>query len=246
MSEIEDVNEWPGLSTAECDALAIHFKEDRWIIEVGLMGSKWFDYRLMHPAEATWHYIAALEKAYRQRFAAEVDRARAEFIRFVKPRDLLLADPRRRTDAVTEELWSKRKNDVAGAWYGRQVADAMGMPYEVFTSLALENRMRFWRQRYMPRPSHLYSMEIVEKVAEKWEEMQTARLYVAKHPSYAAAAYCGMPWQDDHHEWLFAQAGRRQNASAIIARFLNEELLPEEKLATRFDAETVERIRSYI
>lgn len=200
-------------------------------IEDGLFSTKWFDYRQLHPVQSAYLYASAFESIYRRFYAEVKDRRAAEHIKVFKVDDIF-AEP----------------NPVARAlWQGRMVADAAGMPYDVYIRLSLKHRLRGWRQRFLPRPSHLYQEDIYLKVVAEWEELQSARLYVAESPFYTNERYRGLKSQNDHHEWLFAQAIKRADVMPFLARFvLDDKTLPAEKVAARYGEETVSRLREYV
>jgi len=228
MTETADI-----MTGEEMDLLAYRYVQKKFLqFERLLAHTKWFDYRFLHAVEATKLYVAAFEKEYRAAYASTFSTLNAQYVKVTGWADMM-------------KDMEKHKAMFAGFWRGRQVADAMGMPYDLFIRLALKERLRFWKRRYMPNPSMLYSDIIVERVAELWKERQSARLYVGDHQNYRLHRYIGTQAQNDHHEWLFAQAQLRSNPQYQLARFIKDELLPEEKVKTRVGQETFERVLSY-
>ncbi len=207
------------LTWTECDALALtHIRKDWTALERPLFQSKWFDYRFMHPVHASYLYTYYWSKAYKTYYEKSFDARAAEHIKPLKD----------------DDLFRNNKMLIAGIWRGRQCADAIGMPYELFLHLAMSEALRYWKQRYMPRPTHLYSHDIVTRVTAKWEELQSARLFYAAHSDYRLHHYKGTQAQDDHHEWLLTQAGKRSDPTAVLRRLFEQDLLPPEKVAMRF------------
>lgn len=207
--------------------------------DLELYKSKWFDYRFMTPLQATRAYIDQWGAIYRRIYAREFDRQTAEYI---KPLDW---------DHIRRRLTQGDKKTSAhlaftGCWRGRQIADALGMPYEIYIDLALTYRMRRWKQRHMPQPHHLYHEFDVEKVQNRWIELQSSSLYLAEHPAYMVQNYQGVESQNDYHEWLFAQAGKRSNPPELIARFIDEDRLPLDKVRARFDDDQFELVERYL
>lgn len=199
--------------------------------DLDLFKTKWFDYRMMTPLQATHAYIEAYAQVYRRIYASEFDVMRAEH---VKPIDF---DKLR---VGIKNGSTKEKTRFVGCWHGRQVADFIGMPYLEYIDLAMTYRMRRWKQGYMPQPQHLYHEYDVEKIVERWEEMKTGRLYLAEHHAYLTQNYQGIAHQDDYHEYLFDMAGRRANKHSLLARFIDDDRLPFEKVKGRLSPDEFE------
>jgi len=203
--------------------------------ECALYSTKWFDYRFLHPFEATCLYIEQYGRIFREKYAGHLDRKSANFVKVPKVADIIDChdDP-------------QMKRTITGCWRGRQVADGLGIPYDVFIRLAIDERMRFWRRKYMPQSFQLYSPEVIEGVDQQWEIRRKGRLYYSTHENYRNERYVGTPAQNQHHEWLFEQAYDRKNPPSVIARFVEENLLPIEKVEARLTAEELERVQSYL
>lgn len=202
-----------------------------------LFSTKWFDYRRMTPLQATTAYIKCYSKVSRDIYARDIDYARAEHIKFVTVTDLFAALAR-------DEAKAKRK--LTGFWRGRQVADALGMPYELYIEHAFTFRMRRWKRAYLPQPEHLYHEYDVEKIQELWEELQGGRLYLPDDPAYLVQNYKNIPYQNDFHEWLFKQARLRTDEAFTLAEMINRDMMPIDKVADRVEAQVYERVESYL
>lgn len=206
--------------------------------------SKWFDYRHMTTLQATHAYIEAYGGIYRRIYAREFDRERAEHIRPINF-DLVLAALRPNAQADEKKV-KKAKMQLVGCWRGRQVADAIGCPYDVYIDLAFTYRMRRWKQNQMPQPQHLYHEYDVEKIVARWEELQASRLYLAEHSAYLVENYQDLPQQNAYHEWLFKQAELRSNPHEFVARFIEEHRLPIDKARSRYDGHAWSMIERYL
>lgn len=202
-----------------------------------LFRTKWFDYRMMTPLQATEAYIDAFAEIYRSFFATEIDRRCAKHVRI--PTYAALVEGVEAGDR-------KAKTFMSGCWRGRQVADALGMPYREFIHTVMGYRLRFWSQDHLPRPHQLYNMADVERTQARWEDMQKGRLYLAEHPVYMIQNYCDLAHQNDYHEWLFAQAATRMNPWETLAIMVNDDMLPLSKVEARFDEEMVERVHRHL
>lgn len=209
-------------------------------LELGLYTAKWFDYRHLTPIQATALYIENYGEIYRHKYEQNYDVLTAELISTDTFSKLLV-------DIDNPKKATKTRTKVSSYWRGRQFADALGIPYEVYIDLAIEYRLRYWKQRYLPKPGHLYGDMILEKVQVRWEEIQPSRLYLADHPVYLAQNYCGLPHQDDYHEWVFYQAHIRTDTPLFLARMINTHVLPEGKVRGRVsetEMMTIEQLMS--
>ncbi|OCP21878.1 MULTISPECIES: hypothetical protein [unclassified Ensifer] len=232
------IDDMPRPDPIEDDLVAFRFIDKKLLaIDSELYRSKWFDYRMMTPLQATRHYIEAFGEVYRQYFATEFSKKASAFIK-VPSIDEIFSGL-----AVLNE---KHMVQFSGMWRGRQVADAIGMPYKEYIHTVMGLRLRFWGQNHLPQAQHLYKAEDVEKTVEKWEEMQAARLYLSDNPAYMIENYDDIAHQNDYHEWLFKQASLRGNPWYALAQFINQNRLPLDKVEARFDPELVERVHRHI
>lgn len=213
----------------EYDLLMARIRKDWVANERILFTTKWFDYRHMHPTEATYCYAHELVKAYRRAFARTVD---AEAAAYVSP--------------IKEDFFDCIPAVVSGVWHGRQVADAMGVPYQVYLALAFERVLSYWHRSHMPRPQQLYSSMVTDWVALKWPERQNGIFYMSRRPEFTAQMYRGLISQKEHEAWLFEQAEKRQNGNEIVCQLMYDGYLRDEAVIERYDADRVDRIRESV
>ncbi|MBX5130844.1 hypothetical protein HJB53_30600 [Rhizobium lentis] len=238
MQLLPAIDDMPRPDPIEDDLVAFKFIDKKLLaIDPELFRSKWFDYRMMTPLQATRHYIEAFGEVYRDYFAVEISKSASRFITVPSVETIM------KGLAADED---KHKMTFSGMWRGRQVADAIGMPYKDYIHTVMGLRLRFWSHNHLPQASHLYKQEDVEKTVAKWEEMQAARLYLSDDPGYMIENYRGIAHQDDYHEWLFKQASLRGNPWYVLATFINQGRLPLDKVEARFDPDMVERVHRYI
>lgn len=230
-------------SPFEDDVVAYQFiqNEDTLKFETELFVKKWFDYRHLTPLQATRLYIQAYDTVFRRHYAQNVDHTAAKYVRTVNIDDIFngLAAPE-------SSGHKKAKMQFTACWHGRQMADLLGMPYEIYLDLAFEYRLRYWNKPYLPQPQHLYSDLVVDRIQTRWPELQSSRLYTSDHPAYHMENYQDLPHQNAYHEWLFEQADKRANPGEMLGRFVNEDLLPVEKIKARVSEGVFEIARSYI
>jgi len=205
--------------------------------EAQLWSQKWFDYRHMTPLQATRLYMDEYGPVYRRHYATEFDRERAEHVKVMTFDNMLVG---------LKNGVPKFKHAFNGFWRGRQIADFLCMPYDVYIDLAFGYRMRRWKQGHMPQPTHLYHQYDVEKISARWEEMKAGRLYLAEHPAYIRQNYADLPQQKDYHEYLLSMAMLRTNPGEYLADFINNDRIPYEKVRARVDPAIWEMVESYL
>lgn len=206
-----------------------HVRADWREFEGMLFTSKWFDYRFMNPVVATYVYAHEYVKAFRAAYRVTFDARACE-------------GPRPITPMKHHDLFRCSQPFISAIWRGRQHADAMGIPYDVYLELAFEGNLRFWKQAFLPRPAQFYSGEVCKYIAERWEDRQKGIFYYGRHSAYRTHRYVGAPMQNDHHEWLFDQATKRDNAFRMLANMYASELIPLEKIKTRFGEDVSQRV----
>lgn len=194
----------------------------KWLdIELSCRGTCWFDYRFLHPFDATMKYIEAFNVVYREMYRRYMNYKAFEHIRVLEPKDMV-------------ENFDKNRAAIIGCWHGRQVADAMGIPYEAYITDAYELRLRYWKRRYLPRPLALYSPLIVDQMPAMWQRRQENKMLFSEHPNFFAESYRDTKDQNDHHEWIFNQARLRSNPAQAVTDMVNRMLLPADKAQARY------------
>lgn len=243
-TDIEATRELP----VDSDYYSNFVHEDLQARESELFMTKWFDYRFMTPLQATALYIEEFGRAYKRLYAVEFDRERAEHVQVPTIEGVICTMKQgkrkwieKQDEKKIESSKKAAKIDFNGFWNGRQVADCIGMPYGHYVGMALQFRMRRWKRGYMPRPSHLYHQFDVEKIVERWTAMQESETFLAEHPAYLVQNFQGVRPQNDYHEWLFKSAQARSDTLAVLARFVDEDRLPIEKVRARLDDEAYQR-----
>lgn len=194
-------------------------------MELSLFTSKWFDYRFMHPSEATYLYAHHWERVYRRFYKMNVDAQRADVIKVFNKSNIF-----------------KDKANLPGLWRGRQHADGLGIPYDLYITLAFKENLRFWNRSHLPRPQHCYSGRVIEAIQQAWPEHQAANLFYSRLPTYHNDNYAETNEQKAHHEWLMDQAGRRAAPAWVLGKFVKDGILPIEKIVARFGDDMPEKI----
>jgi hypothetical protein len=239
-----------GLTTEEYDFLMHTFIDKKYHqFEVELFKAKWFDYRFIHPVEATYVFFQHYKTAYRNAFARNVDRERAEFVRIGKYEDLFdlknLSNSERTSDGLEQEKRAeirKQKTFVTGIWRARQHADAMGLPYEFSIEACIRHTLRYWKQPHLPRPEQISSERVCQAVMTEWFEKKQNSVIYSNNPAFKNDAFQGFESQIEHRRHLLDLAGYRSNPNPLLQRFVDENMITEFDIAGRFDALTLNRV----
>ena len=177
--------------------------------EAGLFKTKWYDYRGIHYLAATAWYAECFKREYGKAVVRWIDHQAGT-----------------RTGLAAHSLFDLSSMDITALVKGRQAADEMGIPYEVYLRAALDRGLLNGNAR-MPRPSQLYSQEMREAAASHWLEETHDRLYLPRDPFYSAVNYRGHPDQDDYYAWLGSKLRQRAAPQFALCRMVfSEQILP--------------------
>lgn len=198
--------------------------------ESALYNTKWWDYRFLHPMEATYLFAAEYVKAYTAVMRRRVDIKRVGNIRPLKNKDFLKCD----------------QKVITGMWKARRYADACGIPYNFWCIQALVYaEVMNWN--YMPKPFQLYVnnakgegfVTMVEFVLRSWDERQQSVVQHATHPFYVAPTSPMHPYQIAHARMLMKRVNAAAHKPALLWDLVyNKRLLPEGVVLKSFGKES--------
>lgn len=215
------------LSTEEYDTLAAIAIDDRLFkVETELMDLKWFEYRHLHPTQATYLYAHHYTLEYRKIFQKIVDQSLGAFVTGSKGKDAM------------------KKTETVGFWKGRQQADRLGMPYDYYIGSAMRFLIegKIWKR--VPRPVHLYSKPVIEHVSNYWVE---TLLVGTIEPSTAHLSHDNdftMQCKSDIARWLCEALKTRKNPHFGLSHYMFEKMLIPENIALQyFDADVISQAK---
>lgn len=193
-----------GMSTEEYDYLAWSTINPKLFkFEVELFGKKWFDYRNMHPTDATYLFSSSYSNAYRMISAVRYDVQRAPFMKGLSGKT---------GDVFTEQ----KQRNVLGLWKARQAADRYCIPYDFYCNSAMRIAEEMsWV--HMPRPCQLYGDKILPKIVERWNNELSARVVVAEHDIYKAINYISLIDQNAYYDYLFSIVDMREHKQYLLS-----------------------------
>lgn len=205
-------------------------KIDRKIMakEAELYGRKWFDYRPLCPAEATYLMAHFYNKAYANFMARCFDRGLIH-MKAIKGKDFL------------------EHREAKSFWRLRQKIDELGIRYDFFFSKAFNwYEARGWKKA-APRPSHMNSNDdLIIDVCNAWAEERNGKIQFATHRRYTAAEFVGAPDQIQYEQFIVAEIRRKPNFKYPLhsALYVFDAIRVETALI-EFGAETVRGAINY-
>lgn len=223
-----------------------------------LYSSKWWDYRYAHPGHCFFYFASLYGEAvesWRSKFGihpyARMSIQKGVLFRYEPPARKKLA----RTSAKREEGEDAGHLTLAppafrtGLWRAMCSADAHGIPYDRFISLAMQIAFD-WQFSRLPLPTAFYTTKMITEIVARWQREEVQMMHLPKDPRFFAASYEGHEWQKDQQEWLMSRIAATANPVTGIAQYLARERRLVPALAVqRFGAplvrDAIERARRY-
>jgi hypothetical protein len=175
--------------------------------EPALMRRKWFDYRPLHPAQATYLMVHHYNRAYGDFIGQTLD-VKRRFTQVIKGKDFMTA------------------REVKSFWRLRQRIDELGVRYEFFLRAAMAWLIeRGWGKGspHPPRPAQLLREdEMVQDICNAWHRECKAKIQYAQHPRYQVANWVAAPDQQEYEQWIVSQVKARAHPRFALASALYE------------------------
>jgi len=214
-------------------------RDDSWMLEIAkipeelrleepeLTHERWFDYRHLLPAQATYLFSAIYDEVYRDQHAVAKDLFEAQSI----------------TPLLVDDIFDSA--ELTAMWKARQAADRIGCRYEFYLRVAFKRFFdRTWRN--FPRPNQLYGEELVLDIADEWGRAKRATLQLAKDKRFSIDAYSGHPDQIAYHAYLVEQIKEREHQHMLLARLVfKERVLPLEVAGEHFSVDVLKRAKYF-
>lgn len=229
MTETKPFGDYFGhdLTYEQCDTIflqsdiAMSFAKN----ETALMKSKWFDYRSLHYVKATYLFAHFYRLNYQKMTAQVIDFERAPFVRGFRGDDIFELNPR----------------EYKGFWKARTAADIMCLPYDYFIAFAMTwTNNRLWKR--FPRPSQLYSRELLETMLKAWSEQQVVTITVPSSDHFSLDNYLGLEDQNTFQAWLCNRIKQKTNPEMALSTYMfMTPMISADQAAKHFDPEVVSR-----
>ena len=216
------------LTRDDCEALAltkIHANVRK--EESALMATRWFDYRLLHPVQATLFFARVYENAIRDIHARTKDQLEAESVLVLDDANVL------------------NTRDGTSYWQARQACDRIGCRYD-FALRWIMNRYTDRGWQVFPRPNQLYGVELVMDLADAWAIECSASLQFPISPFYRTEHYVGHPDQDAYQAWLVGQIkSRTAEHWRPLSRAMGERVIDVDLALREFGPEATSKARRF-
>jgi hypothetical protein len=195
---------------------------DLWREESALMRTKWFDYRRLHPLQATYYLAHCYNQSYRQLITMCHDRAAGRRMRAFRGSDFL------------------EHRERLSFWRLRQLCDRLGMRYDFLACHAMRwGFKRGWTRG--PRPQHLYTNEdLIADTVIAWQDECAEILQVARDPWFRVENFTGHADQLEHERFVVGQVARRASRHALTAALYAHDAIRVEEAIRAFGAQAVD------
>lgn len=217
------------LTVDRYDELAL-FKINEKVLagESELFQSKWFDYRHLHPTQATYLFAAHFTAEYRKMYQKIRDCERGKYITGSKGKDAM------------------DKGTTLGFWKGRQAADKIGMPYGLYIGSAMRFLVGVNTWQRIPNPTQLYSDKVKEFMTTEWVNLLNYDIITPETAHLSDDnAFC-IQCKHDIERWLLERIVERKNPHYSLAHFMFEKKLISAETALRYvSSELIERARRF-
>lgn len=218
-------SEW---SSLECDALALRYIPINLLQEEAeLNDTKFWDYRFMHPTQATQHYAECYSAALKRAVSRRTDIWVGLNMKGLKK-------------PVIFELTQRQVN---GFWRGRQMADRIGCPYDFYCEHAMQFADKA-RMTFLPTSSQMYTQTVperlkglpslVEYVVERWVARTSHSTFYATHEAYLSENYCSGPEQNGYLNFLFNKIKRSNCPEGVLLTVMEKGQITREQVLFAF------------
>ncbi len=213
--------------------------------ETELMRKKWFDYRRLHPMQATYYLVECYKLGYKEFIRRNYDADYAEGIKkifrvpAISKKD---GKPLEKTKMSVEDFLLSREKKAF--WQMRQMIDEFGMPYDFFIAQAIKwYSTEVFRQKCImpPRPGQIMkNEEFLASAVLAWEEECENRIQYAKDPIYKTEFFSGRDFQIDYENFLITQINKRRHKRfALSAAIYEYRTLRIERALLEFDEDLI-------
>ena len=175
--------------------------------ENSLYAGKWWDYKPLHPLEATYQFTDAYVWSAKNAIRKHKDIWKGIFGSPLKNPDFLLCS----------------QSTITGLWKARQMADRIGCPYDFYCSEV----MRFAEARkfrFIPLPTQCYrqkpfdrnDISMVEHISLAWEKAQHNRIFHAQSRYFSIDAFKANRYWIEHQRYLLEIVRARKGLQHIL------------------------------
>lgn len=190
--------------------------------EAALVATRWFDYSMMHPTEATYFYAHCYKLQTAIYYETFIDARKVENVRAFTPDDVLMG------------------NDKTSMWLARCAADALGIHYPFVLQFAQHRSFDRTYQTF-PRPNQLYGEEFEIDLLAAWQDSLARTITYSRIDRYKASNFKGSIWQSRHQAFVIRQIKTRPSQAHVnlLGRMFQQDVLSAASLTDSFSQETI-------
>lgn len=166
--------------------------------EADYFGTKWFDYRRLHPMQATFYFIHCYQKIYQEWYRRNIDEEESRFHKGTRNNFLQTSE---------RTIW----------WRCRRFCDKYGIPYEFFIRSSVKRYFgNVEAKLHFPRPQALYTNTRGEEetVIKEWND-DTSLRYSAD-PYFTTIRWEGSQAQLDYENYIVSKLKTKRSAFDLI------------------------------
>lgn len=222
--------QYPGYdwSPTDCDALALRFIPIKLLQEEAeLAGTKFWDYRFMHPTQATQVYAHAYSAALKRAVSRRTDIWKGLNMKGLK----------------SEVIFELAPGAITGFWKGRQMADRIGCPYDFYCEHAMQFADKA-RMHFLPTSTGMYCRTVperlqglpsqVEYIVERWVARIAHSNFYASHDAYLAENFTGGQEQILYLNWLFSRIQNSNMPEGVLLTIIERGQITREQIVEAF------------
>lgn len=164
--------------------------------EKELMKTKWFDYRHLHPVQATDLFAQQYRKAYR-----EYTKRRKDYLEV--------------HNGSSDDITSMSKRKLTALTKARRAADRHCIPYDLYISAAFDwAESRIWKR--IPMPNHLYGELCLAFILKRWQNILMYSLHLPSSETFYAHHYNQEQHQIAFYKWLSYTLSQKRSAEYAL------------------------------
>lgn len=204
-------------------------------IEPELIELKHPEYAFMSPAELT--------REFRRHFTETYQRYHKKY------KDALEAH--KKLGLKKAELFDNPPSTINALWRARQHADALGLKYEIYLSLAFRHLLDKRKYQRLPIPNQLYSEHVIKAVEAGWAQGVKDGVYAYKFPlpddlRFKVEHFSNEPAQVRYRQMQLDFIHGSRDREGVLWRLallcFERETLPESVIENEFGLE-IEQVR---
>jgi hypothetical protein len=225
-----------------CEELALkHIPLKTRLLEPALFESKWYDYRQLHPTQATYLFLHHYSRAYGNYIRSCIDYKKG-YTQAIKGSDLFF--PKITTGKgkhAVSHIGDPHREHVP-FWKLRQRADRMGVRYDFFCRAGMAHFDGEGWANFVPRPHHLDDDVIGLEILDAWEMELRAKIQWAEKEFYRVENWTGHKDQLAYEAFIVKQIKRRSvPAFSLSTALYDTSAVRIETAMANFESDVIER-----